>query len=241
LGIRKTEDAEQLVDTWFSTYLSGNRTPQPEEERLSKTVQHVVNAFIDRLVAKLRPKLRQWHRGNPTNHDTYKKYTVLLNKLIAFADKQQLPRIRQLDTDLVFQFQESWQGRRIKNPRTGEFHLNPKSDTAKDREQGLMRKFFAWCLKNKYITEDPCNNLDRITPNESPAKPFSPEEEHRLFGLIADVFPQKHQYVRAFVKLQKFSGCRISAVATAETSQLEDGGIWLRERKTEAHGAPNYV
>ena len=73
LGIRNVEDAERLVDKWFRDYHSGSRTPQAEEERLNKTVREVVGLFLERLAAKLRPKLKAWHHGDPTNHLTYKK------------------------------------------------------------------------------------------------------------------------------------------------------------------------
>jgi integrase len=241
LGIRNYEDAERLVDKWFRDYLSGSRVPQAEEERLNKTVREAVDSFLERLAARLKPKLKPWHGVDPTKHLTYKKYKVLLNKLVGWTSDHDATLLRQIDTDMLFRFQESWTGRRVKNPKTGEWFLAPKSDTGKDREQGLMRKFFQWCRKNKMLVEDPCENLERINPDESEPKPFTPQEEERMLGKISAVFPQKHEQVYAFVQLQKHSGARISAVATAELDQMEDEGIWLRERKTERNGPPNYV
>ena len=79
--------AERLVDKWFRDYLSGSRTPQPQELRLNRSVREVVEEFLERLAAKLRPKklrpkLKPWHHGDPTKHLTHRKYNVLLKKLV---------------------------------------------------------------------------------------------------------------------------------------------------------------
>jgi len=148
------------------------------------------------------------------------------------------PLLRQITTELLFDFQESWKGRKIKDAEGKTWTTTPKSDIGKDRDQGLMRKFFQWCRKNKYISEDPCENLERIGCGDSIPKPFTPDEEQRIIDAIEKVFPKKHEYVHALILLQKYSGGRISAVATAEVGQLEDDGIWLRERKGERDGPP---
>ncbi len=241
LGIRKFEDADKLVDKWFFQYLSGNRQPQAEEDRLNKTVAEAVDGYLERLAVRLKPKLRPEHRDDPRNHNTYKKYKTLLGKLVTFVGKRELPLCKQMNGDLMFAFQESWKGRELRNPKTGDKVQQPKSDFGKDRDQILLRQFTARCLKDGLILTDPCDNLDSITPNESEARPFTADEVRRLFDSIPEVFPKSADRIRTFLALQRYSGARISAVATAEIDKLDDNGIWLRERKNEKGGPPNYV
>ena len=248
LGIRNMDDANALVDKWFKEYLTRARKPQVEEvqenkaeARLNKTVAAVADAFMERLEVVLKPKLKDYHRENVKNHTTHKKYKVLTDKLARYAQKHNLPLLKQFGTDEVFRFQESWKGRKLKDPKTGEFYLKDKTSVGKDREQGLMRKFFEWCRKNGYIVIDPCDALERIGALDSQPYPFTAEDRTQIYRMIPVTFPKSADYVSAFVGLLDKAAGRISAVATAEVAQLEEEGIWLRERKGEKDGKPNYV
>jgi hypothetical protein len=60
---------------------------------------------------------------------------------VDYANDTHIPLLKQIERNLLFRFQESSQGRRVKNP-AGEFYVNPKSDIGKDREQGFEAEVF---------------------------------------------------------------------------------------------------
>jgi integrase len=243
LGIRNMENAGKLVDKWVHDYRAGKHLPQAQDAKLNMMVDEVRKIYLERKAPTL--KLKPWHRDDPTRHGSYKKYNVLLLKMVAYGTEHKVPLIKQWDTDTVYAFQKTWEGlgRRVKNLKTGEFTRRPKSKTATNREQGLMKKFFKWCKKHGYITVNPCDNVDPVSAPDLPANPYTPAQRERIFSLIPEVFPNLEQQVRihAFAQLLEKSGCRISAVATAATAQLEDDGIWLREHKGEKTSKPNMV
>ncbi len=235
LGIRKMAEAERLVDKWFSQYLSGTLKPQAEEFLLNKTVSQVTEAFLERLAAKVKPKLSPTHRGDPTKHPTYQKYKSLLDGLIDFAKEistpdRELKLMKQITTDDLFRLQESWKGRLLKDA-SGALVQQPKSDIGKDRDQGLLRKFFQWCRINRYIIFDPCEALELVGAPKSEVKPFTAEERKRIYEVIPVEFPRTFEYVNALILLLEKAAGRISAVATARTTELTDEGITLYEIK----------
>jgi integrase len=229
LGIRNMPDAERLVDSWFSDHLSGRAKTQDVEDRLSLTVEQTADAFLERLIPTL--NLKPWHGTDPKKHPRYKKYATILNRLVSWSMAEGLVMVRQLDTDSLIKFQQSWQG----------WQGKAKTQTSRNRDQQFMRKFFDWAQANKYTAENPCNTLERIKAGKSEPKPFTAAEVERLFALIPATFPLIADNVYAFLSLMRYSGGRLSAVCTAEVAQLENDGIWLRERKTEGDGAAKLV
>jgi integrase len=108
----------------------------------------------------------------------------------------------------------------------------------------LLRMFLRFCVKARWMEENPAADLKSPKIQMAPTLPFDEEEERKI--LFACNLYRKHNRhgkrsparLRAFVLALRYTGLRIGDVATLESKRLEGNSILLYTHKT---GVPVYV
>jgi integrase len=111
------------------------------------------------------------------------------------------------------------------------------------RNLELLRMFFRFCQKAKWIDENPAEQLRSPEVTASPTLPFTEEEERQIIA-ACDLYRTHNKHgkrsperLRAFVLALRYTGLRIGDVATLEVSKLEGNAVLLYTHKT---GVPVY-
>jgi integrase/recombinase XerD len=103
------------------------------------------------------------------------------------------------------------------------------------KKQERVRGFFYFCVRNKWLNDNPAAGLSYIKSNIRPTDWFTPEEWTKIVQ-ATHVFGKREEdrtRVRALVFLLRFSGLSIRDALTLERSKLgADDRLILRRAKT---------
>jgi integrase/recombinase XerD len=104
--------------------------------------------------------------------------------------------------------------------------------------------FFYFCMRMKWLSENPMKSLHPPKVKQDPTLPFTAEEVNAIVS-ACDRFPLKGIYgegsrrrLRAMVLLLRYSGLRIRDAATLRRERLQNGKLLLYMQKT---GVPVFV
>jgi integrase/recombinase XerD len=104
--------------------------------------------------------------------------------------------------------------------------------------------FFYFCMRMKWMTDNPMKSLHPPKVKQDPTLPFTAEEVNAIVS-ACDRFPLKGIYgegnrnrLRAMVLLLRYSGLRIRDAATLRRERIRDGKLLLYMQKT---GVPVFV
>ena len=103
------------------------------------------------------------------------------------------------------------------------------------KHQEILRQFFGFCLKRKWIEDNPAAAVDRpknIKPNE--VEPYTRDQVIRIL-MACDDFgrgPYERLRARAMVLLLRYTALRISDVALLEKARVRAGEITVRTMKS---------
>lgn len=104
--------------------------------------------------------------------------------------------------------------------------------------------FFYFCMRMKWISDNPMKSLHPPKVKQDPTLPFTTEEVNAIVS-ACDRFPIKGIYgegnrnrLRAMVLLLRYSGLRIRDAATLRRERIRDGKLLLYMQKT---GVPVFV
>jgi integrase/recombinase XerD len=104
--------------------------------------------------------------------------------------------------------------------------------------------FFYFCMRMKWLSENPMKSLHPPKVKQDPTLPFTPDEVNASVS-ACDRFPLKGIYgegnrrrLRAMVLLLRYSGLRIRDAATLRRERLQNGKLLLYMQKT---GVPVFV
>jgi len=142
--------------------------------------------------------------------------------------------LKDVKTEHLSAFQETWLGRLRKDRTTGQLVRQPKSQLGKQKKQEFVKMFFRRARELRWIPENPAELLLPVKTPKSQVKSKTPEEKQKLLETIPLVFPHIAQAVNAFVLVQRYSGLRLVDVVTLRTdSSREDGLMILSQEKNE--------
>ena len=142
--------------------------------------------------------------------------------------------LKDVKTEHLSAFQETWVGRLRKDRTTGEFIRQPKSQLGKQKNQEFVKMFFRRARELRWIPENPAELLLPVKTPKIEVKKKTPEEKQKLLEMIPRVFPNIAQAVTAFVLVQRYSGLRLVDVVTLRTDSLrEDGLMIMSQEKNE--------
>jgi integrase/recombinase XerD len=104
--------------------------------------------------------------------------------------------------------------------------------------------FFYFCMRMKWLSENPMKSLHPPKVKQDPTLPFAADEVNAIVS-ACDRFPLKGIYgegnrkrLRAMVLLLRYSGLRIRDAATLRRDRLQNGKLLLYMQKT---GVPVFV
>ena len=142
--------------------------------------------------------------------ETLRKYRRILDDLKAFANGLGVSRLSLLSVDEVRRFAAT----------------RGKAATTARAELERLRSFFRFCCEAKWIDTNPVAKLKAPTVKRPPTEPFSKEE---MASILAAASPRD----RAFLLVGRYSGLRISDVATLGKDRIDaHGKLMLYQHKT---------
>jgi integrase/recombinase XerD len=146
---------------------------------------------------------------------TEKKYKLLMRQLEDFCEDHKLVLLKDINLETVRAF--------LTTLKDGPL--------AKTKKIDRLKNFFTFCLRAKWIDENPAQYVDIPIVRRIPTLPFTDAE----VGAITGAAEGK---TKAFVLLMLYSGLRISDAALLHSRYLVDNKLFLRQEKT---GEPVYV
>jgi site-specific recombinase XerD len=156
---------------------------------------------------------------------TYRKYRNSIQKLEAFCTESKIANIGDLGLEQLDAFR-------------GSRHVSGKTSR---NELQLLRKFWAFALKRKWVTENVAKSIDGpkgLIENE--IEPYTALEESRILSACDSFGRSSYERLRAraMTQLHRFTGLAISDVATLARSRMqwhEEKQVWkvlVRRLKT---------
>lgn len=245
-GVTVQEAAEELVNTWFVKYLSGE-TPAAHLQTPSITIEDAIQRYTAEKQSVLPPPkpvvesdaVRAYRSGNgvsanQTQPESSRKLSDVMKPFIPFMADRGIIYLKDVTTEHLSDFRQTWKGRLVKDPKTGDKIQLPKSQSGRAKYQETLKMFFRRCRLLGWIPSNPAELLEPIRTDPAEIKVYAPDEKRKLLELIPELFPKKAKALRAFLLVLRFAALRISDVVALEVSNLNDDGITLpAQRKTD--------
>ena len=225
LGVREKLAAEELVEQWTVQFLStGGRTPDPNT---FKSVEQAIHDYL----AEKRGTL---DASKESTNLTIQKIGGILKPLTPFLKDRGIVYLKDVKTEHLSAFQETWLGRLRKNRETGELVRQQKSQLGKQKNQEFLKMFFRRTRELRWIPENPAELLLSVRTPKIEVKKKTAEEKQSILDAIPRAFPNIAESVRAFVLIQRYSGLRLVDVVTLRTDAVrEDGLMIMSQEKNE--------
>jgi integrase len=148
---------------------------------------------------------------------TRRKYVNTLKLLLAYCERENLPYM----ADLAVEDLDGYRSTRTLAPST----------SAKELE--ILRLFFSFAVERKWIAE---NIAKKIKPprNVQPKEvvPYEPNEITRMLAACDEIGQSRYerQRARAMLLIMRYTGLRISDVATFAKDRIRNGQIFLHTK-----------
>jgi len=152
-------------------------------------------------------------------NSTQRKYKNVLAHLGSFCEEIGLQDLMQLEVEHLDAYRA---GRKV-------------SPTTSMKELQTLRQFFAFCVERKWIEENLAKKIKaprNIRPEE--VVPYSQAEAVKILLACEQIgrTPYERLRARAMILLLRYTGLRISDVATLERARIAGGQILLHTQKT---------
>ena len=101
------------------------------------------------------------------------------------------------------------------------------------KELAILRNFFGFCVSRKWMPSNPAKETKAPAVKPQAKEPYSQEELLRILGACDHLGRSRYERARAraMVFLLRFTGLRVSDVATLSRDRLRDGNIHLHTMK----------
>jgi integrase len=218
LGITEKLAAEELLDQWAVQFHSGQNTSFDPSR--FKTVEQGILDYLDEKEGTL-------DRKKESTRLTIRKIAGILKPLGPFLKDRGVVYLKDVKTEHLSAFQETWQGRLRKDPAAGGLVRQPKSQLGKQKNQEFLKMFFRRARELRWIAENPAEVLLSIRTPRIEVKKKTPEEKRRLIEAIPKVFPKIADEVTTFVQVQRYSALRLVDVVTLRTDALMKDGLMI--------------
>jgi integrase/recombinase XerC len=107
--------------------------------------------------------------------------------------------------------------------------------TTSHKELQILRQFFSFCFERRWIEENPAKKI-RLPRNIKPTEkvPYTQAEVAKMIAACDVIGHSSYERLRAraAILLMRFTGLRISDVATLERERVRNGQILLHTQKT---------
>ncbi|MFB3777139.1 MAG: tyrosine-type recombinase/integrase, partial [Bryobacteraceae bacterium] len=149
---------------------------------------------------------------------TLRKYRNVLNQLAAFAGKR-IRDVADLSVETLDQYRA---GRKL-------------ARTTATKELQTLRQFFAFCLERGWTEQNPAKKIKAPTnARPQPVEPYTPEQVAQILAAADQIGRGAYERLRAraMVLLLRYTGLRVSDVATLGRDRVSKGKILVRTQKT---------
>jgi integrase len=222
LGVREKLAAEELVDQWTVQFLSGGG--RGVDRDTFKTVEQAIEDYLSEKRGTLDAK-------KESTRLTIRKIAGILKPLAPFLKYSGVVYLKDVTTEHLTAFQTTWQGRLLKDRKTGELVKQPKSQLGKQKHQEFVKMFFRRARELRWIQENPADLLLPIKTPPIEVKETTADEKQRLLEAIPRAFPNIAPAVAAFVLIQRYSGLRLVDVVTLRTDSLREDGLMIASQE----------
>ena len=108
------------------------------------------------------------------------------------------------------------------------------------KELAILRNFFGFCVRRKWMLSNPAKEVKPPKVKAKPKEPYTQEEVVRILSACDHLGkgPYERSRARAMVLLLRYTGLRISDVATLARDRVRDGRIYLHTMK---NGKPIFL
>jgi integrase len=155
----------------------------------------------------------------PLEDSTRRKYGNVLAKLAEYSKGAGLHDIVELTVERL----DAYRAGRTLSPTTSM------------KELQTLRQFLAFCLERRWVADNPAKKIKaprNIRPEE--VVPYTQAESSKILAACEAIGrgPYERLRARAMVLLLRYTGLRISDVATLERDRIQGGQILLHTQKT---------
>lgn len=176
-----------------------------------QTVKQAVQAFIEDKAQQALSK--NWQR----------KLSRELSDFARWCDSQVVLRVSDVTLHRLEEYRKTWDG----------------SPITRRKRQERLRSFFLYCLRHKWVSENPAAHLSTIKVSQPPTLPLTREQFEAVVEAAWRYNPKaadknsRRQRAVAMLLLLRWSGLRISDAARLERTALSDRGtLRLYTQKT---------
>ncbi len=108
------------------------------------------------------------------------------------------------------------------------------------KELAILRNFFGFCVSRKWMDSNPAKEVKAPTVKPKPKEPYRQEEVLRIISACDQLGKCRYERARAraMVLLLRYTGLRVSDVATLARDRVRDGRIYLHTMK---NGKPIFL
>jgi site-specific recombinase XerD len=107
--------------------------------------------------------------------------------------------------------------------------------TTLNKELSILRQFLGFCFERRWIVENPGKNI-KLARNIKPTEkvPYTPGEVAKMLAACDIIGNSRYERLRsrAAILLLRYTGLRISDLATLERKRIQNGKILLYTQKT---------
>jgi hypothetical protein len=148
---------------------------------------------------------------------TIQKIAWILRPLAPFLRDRGIVYLKDVKTEHLSVFQETWQGRLRKNRECpGELVRQPKSQLGKQKNQEFVKMFFRRARELRWIPENAAELLLAVKTPRIEVKKKTAERSNGCWTRHPASFRTSRKAAMAFVLIQRYSGLRLVDVVTCE-------------------------
>ena len=155
--------------------------------------------------------------------DVQRKAKLLTSRLKAFLETRHKSTMPEITLPDLIAFRNTW----------------TDMNSTQRRNQEILRSFFNFCLKAKYITDNPARDLDPIPEDRPKTDPFEPDEMQRIFDALPRL-PDEYgrmgtriaKQTKAFVFVMRYTGLSVGDTAKLEKLHAQGCRIRTHRKKT---------
>jgi integrase/recombinase XerD len=148
---------------------------------------------------------------------TMRLYKLLFRQLITFATDYGISFANSMDLNALTKFRSTW-------------HVSPRTATKKLER---LRGIYKFAVQRKLVKENYALGLVAPKVKPSPTLPFPTDDEVKIFKAAES--PKVDPRAKAFILTMRYSGLRISDVATLAVESLNGNRLTLYQAKTGEH------
>lgn len=209
---------------WVDGYKDGRRIREPLKLRDWNRAQEIVRRWEvegEKPTKAAKATIEEWRdqflqdaAARNLSHGTMRLYKLLFRQLISFAADHGVSLASGMDLNALTKFRSTW----LVSPLTATKKLE------------RLRSIYKFAVQRKLVDENFALALVGPKVKPSPTLPFHKDEETKI--LKAAESPKVDSRVKTFILTMRYSGLRISDVATLAVDSLRGNRLKLYQAKT---------